>query len=505
MSVISYLDSYKVSHKWQYPENTEMVYSNWTIRGCRIPGVDSYVYFGIQYYIKEYLIKKWNEEFFNLPKEKALKRFRKVLKNSLGVTDITHYEKLHDLGYLPIEMMSLPEGSQVPLRVPCFTMHNTHPDFYWVTNMLETITSCVIWGMINNAHVGRQYAIIRKKYLSITDSLSNPIEPFLNHNFAYRGIMGNEAAIITDAAWLIFSQGSDTVPTIEFMEDYYNADSDKELISASIPATEHSVACAGGKDGEVETFKRMINLYKNTSKVFSFVCDTWDYFNFISKTLKEQKDFLLESGCKCVLRPDSSPKTPYEIICGDLEAEPGTPEYKGSLEILWDIFGGTYNEKGFRVLHPQIGLIYGEAISPELYEKILNKMVEMKFCVSNLVVGVGSYSQVYNQTRDTFKQAFKATAVQIEGKLVEIFKDPKTDTSGKKSAKGLLMVYLDENGEYALKDQCTWEEVYSEKNQLKPIFKDGVLLKEVSLAEIRERAKIALEKDLIKEKHLETV
>lgn len=497
MSILSYLDSYKVSHKWQYPEKTELVYSNWTIRGSRIEGINSYTFFGLQYYIKEYLINQWNKEFFNLPKEKALKRFKKVLNNSLGVTDISHYEKLHDLGYLPIEIMALPEGSSVSLRTPCFTLHNTHPEFYWVTNMLETITSCVVWGMINNANVSKQYAKIRKKYLSVTDKVSNPLEQFLNHNFAYRGMFGNEAAIISDAAWLIFSRGSDTVPTIEFMEDYYNADSDNELISASIPATEHSVACAGGKDGEVETFKRMINLYKDTTKIFSFVCDTWDYFNFISNTLRDEKEYLLNSGCKCVVRPDSSPKTPYEIICGDLEAEPGTPEHKGSLEILWEIFGGSYNEKGFRVLHPQIGLIYGEAISPELYEKILKRMIEMNFCVSNLVVGVGSYSQVFNQTRDTLKQAFKATAVQIDGKLVDIFKDPKTDNSGKKSAKGLLIVYKDENGEFKLKDGCTWEEVYSEKNEMKTIFKDGKLLKETSLSEVRNIANEYLLKELL--------
>ena len=163
MSVLSYLDSYKVSHKWQYPEKTEMVYSNWTIRGSRIEGVNSYTFFGLQYYVKEYLINLWNKEFFNLPKEKALKRFKKVLKNSLGVTDISHYEKLHDLGYLPIEIMALPEGSSVSLRVPCFTLHNTHTEFYWVTNMLETITSCVVWGMINNSNVSKQYAKIRKK------------------------------------------------------------------------------------------------------------------------------------------------------------------------------------------------------------------------------------------------------------------------------------------------------------------------------------------------------
>lgn len=124
-------------------------------------------------------------------------------------------------------------------------------------------------------------------------------------------------------------------------------------------------------------------------------------------------------------------------------------------------------------------------------------MIEMNFCVSNLVVGVGSFSQVFNQTRDTLKQAFKATAVQIDGKLVDIFKDPKTDNSGKKSAKGLLVVYKDENGEFKLKDGCTWEEVYSEKNEMKTIFKDGKLLKETSLSEVRNIANEYLLKELV--------
>jgi nicotinamide phosphoribosyltransferase len=273
------------------------------------------------------------------------------------------------------------------------------------------------------------------------------------------------------------------------MEDYYGADSDKELISASIPATEHSVCSAGGKDGETETFRRLVNLYKDTTKIFSFVCDTWDYFNFISNTLKQEKQFLLDSGCKCVLRPDSSPKTPYEIICGDLDAEIGSNEYKGSLNILWEIFGGTINEKGFKVLNPQIGLIYGEAISPSLYDKILNRMIEMKFCVSNLTIGCGSMSQTLH-TRDSLKQAFKATAVQIDGVLIEIFKDPKTDTSGKKSAKGLLMVYKDENGNIKLKDQCSWDE--EKQGLLQTVFKDGKLFNETTLEEIRERLQATL-------------
>lgn len=481
-NILSLLDSYKISHKWQYPEGTEMVYSNWSIRSSRL-NTDYYVFFGLQYFIKEYLIDRWNTEFFQKPKEEALKRFRKTLKNSLGITDLSHYEALHDLGYLPIEIKALEEGSTAPIRVPCFTIKNTIPQFYWITNMLETLTSCVIWGMINNATVASKYSRIRKKYLSITDNVNHSMEGFLNHNFAYRGMMGNEAAIITDAAWLLFSNGSDTVPGIEFMEDYYGADSDKELISGSIAATEHSVSSAGGKDNEEETFIRLVDMYALGPKIFSNVSDTWDYFHFIDVTVRKRRQYIINSGCKVVYRPDSSPKTPYEIICGDEEAEVRSPEYKGTLELLWEIFGGSYNEKGFRVLHPQAGLIYGEAISPDLYEKICQKMIEMNFCISNLVIGVGSFSQTY-MTRDSLGQAFKATAVTINGELRDIFKDPKTDTSGKKSAKGLLSVQK-ENDILVLHDQQTWGQ--EQTGELKTVFLNGKLTKETTLTEIRER------------------
>lgn len=487
-NVLSLLDSYKISHPPQYPKDTQMVHSGWTIRGSRLP-VDYYIFFGLQYFLKEYFMFRWNDEFFSQGREAAMKRFRKTLKNSLNVTDLKHYEALHELGYLPLEVRALPEGSKVNLKVPCFTVHNTfehHPEFYWLTNSMEVIASCSLWGMINNATIAAMYAEIRRKYLQITVNGEHPMEPFLNHNFAYRGMMGNEAAVTTDAAWLLFSKGSDTVPGIEFMEDYYNADSDKELISCSIPATEHSVACAGGEHGEAETYRRMIDLYKNTSKIFSFVCDTWDYFHFLDVTVRENRQYHLESGCKVVLRPDSSKKTPLEIICGDEEEPKGSPEYKGSLNILWEIYGGTKNSEGFKVLHPQIGLIYGEAISPDLYQKILWKMVKMGYCVSNLVVGVGSYSQTYH-TRDTLKQAFKATAIVVDGELREIYKSPKTDDGTKKSARGLLTVRKGDNG-YYLKDQATWDEVESEDNCLKPVFRDGKLLKDWTLGEVREIA-----------------
>lgn len=484
-NILSLCDAYKISHMPCYPENTGLVYSNHTIRGSRIKNANYYVFFLLQYFIKEYLIKRFNEEFFDLPKEQALAPFKRRIKNYLGNIDLSHFDRLHDLGYLPVEIKALPEGSRIGLRIPCLTIHNTHPDFYWVTNYLETILSATIWGGINSATVIDLYAKIRDKYMDETcDDMS--LRDFILHDFSYRGMFGNEAALISGAAFLTRSCGTDIIPAIDFLEEYYNADSDKELIGASVPATEHSIQCAGTKENEFETYKRLITeVYPKG--IVSIVSDTWDYFGVLTKILPRLKDIITSRDGKVVIRPDSSPKTPLEIICGDKDAPNNTPEYKGSMQLLWEIFGGTTNSKGYKVLHPSIGLIYGEAISMDLYDKICYTLKLQGFATSNLVVGIGSYSMTYH-TRDSLKQAIKATYCEINGKPVEIFKDPKTDDGTKKSAKGLIAVYKNEDdGSYYMIDGATWEQ--ANNCELKTVFKDGKLLVDHKLSEIRDRLK----------------
>lgn len=485
-NILSLCDAYKISHAAQYPKGTTLVYSNWTIRGSRIKNADYYVFFAAQYFIKEYLIKRFSEEFFKLSKEEALAPFKRRITNYLGKMDLSHFEALHDLGYLPIEIKALPEGSRIPLRVPCMTIHNTHPDFYWVTNYLETIMSNTIWGGINSATVADLYASIRDKYLNETcTDLS--LRDFMIHDFSYRGMFCNEAALVSGSAFLLNSCGTDIIPAIDFLEEYYNADCTKELIGGSVPATEHSVACAGGKDGEEETLLRLMREVYPTG-IFSFVCDTWDYWHFLDVTVRKNSDEIKKRDGKVVFRPDSSPKTPLEIICGDKTLEDkNSPEYKGSIQLLWEIFGGTTNSRGCKVLHPSCGIIYGEAISMDLYENILSTLKSRGFAASNLVVGIGSFSMTYH-TRDSLKQAIKATYCEINGIGVEIFKDPKTDDGTKKSAKGLIAVYKNGyDGAYAMMDGVSWKEVNN--CELKTVFKDGKLLVDHTLSEIRGRLK----------------
>lgn len=478
-NILSLADAYKISHKFQYPKDTEIVYVNWTIRSSRLP-TDHYIFFGLQYFIKEYLIRRFNAEFFSLPKEQALKQFKRRINNFLGLTDLSHFDELHDLGYLPLVIKALPEGSKIGIRVPCMTMYNTLPQFYWLTNYIETILSTTLWGGIDSATVGHIFAGIRDKYFDLT-STDEIMRMFLLHDFSGRGMFGSEAGAISGGAFLLSSYGSDTIWAVDFLEEYYNANSDKEMVAASIPALEHSVACAGGEDGEENTLIRMITEVYPKGPV-SFISDTWDYFQLLNVVVRRNKDKIIVRDGKLIFRPDSSPKTPLEIICGDLDATINSLEYQGSLNILWDIFGGTINDKGYKVLDSHVGLIYGEAISIQLYEKILNTMEKMGFASSNLVVGIGSFSLQY-QTRDTLGQACKSTFVKIAGVDTPIFKDPKTDNSGKKSAKGLLQIWKDGQGEYTLNDNCTWEQ--EKDSYLEEVYRDGILLRDQCLEDIR--------------------
>lgn len=249
------------------------------------------------------------------------------------------------------------------------------------------------------------------------------------------------------------------------------------------PSTEHSVMCSYGAD-EFSAYKRLINEVF-PSGILSIVSDTYDYWNVITNLLPKLKADILNRDGKIVIRGDSG--DPVKIICGDNEAKKDSPAYKGTVELLWDIFGGEINSKGYKVLNSHIGTIYGDSITVERCIEICKGLSEKGFAVSNCVFGIGSYTYQYN-TRDTFGFALKATHAVINGEEKFIFKDPITDTGNfKKSQKGMCYVYR-EGEDILYKDELNLSEVegYTD-NLLKPVFKDGVLLRDFSLAEIRNK------------------
>lgn len=487
-SALTQCDFYKIDHRRQYPEGTTLVYSNLTPRSDKLspckqsPFYDGkMVVFGTQYFIK-YLHNLFRDNFFNEPKGQIVATFKKRIETSLGKDAITyeHIEALHDLGYLPITIKSLPEGTRVNMKVPILTIVNTLPNFFWVTNFLETILSASIWKLCTNASIAFEYKRILTHYAEKTGSDKSEIQ-FQAHDFSFRGMSGNMDAAASGMAHLISFVGTDSIPAIDMAEYYYNCDSSNELVGCSVPASEHSVMCLNSKETEIETFNRFITELYPTG-IVSIVSDTWDFWKVITEYLVELKPIIMARDGKVVIRPDSG--DPVDIICGN-HTDLNCPdwEFKGAIQCLWEIFGGTINEKGYKVLDPHIGLIYGDSITLELANKILTRLEEEHFASSNIVFGIGSYTYQYS-TRDSFGIAVKSTYGEVNGEAREIFKSPKTDSGIKNSAKGLLRIDLVE-GEYILKDQVSLEE--EKHGSLQIVYGSGNFHNQQSLSEIRTR------------------
>nr|WP_294927600.1 nicotinate phosphoribosyltransferase [uncultured Flavobacterium sp.] len=480
MNPLLLTDGYKVDHRRQYPDKTTLVYSNWTPRKSRIESLDEVVFFGLQYFIKKYIIHDFDAYFFKQPKEEVVKKYSRRINNYLGENQVgtKHIEDLHDLGYIPMVFKALPEGSSVPLRVPMFTMYNTIPEFFWLTNYFETLLSAVIWLPCNSATIAREYRKVLDKYADETSSVPDFVN-WQGHDFSMRGMGGIEAAITSAAGHLLSFTGSDTIPAIDFFEEYYNANSDTELIAGSVAATEHSVMCMGTTEGECETFKRLITeVYPKG--IVSIVSDTWDLWKVLTDYLPRLKEDIIAREGKVVIRPDSG--DPVDIICGNPTGK-NEQEKKGVIELLWDVFGGTTNAKGYKELVPQIGAIYGDSITVARATQICERLKAKGFASTNVVLGIGSFTYQYN-TRDTFGFAMKATYGEVDGEGRAIFKDPITDDGTKKSAKGLMKIDL-VDGVYQLTDNVSWEE--EKQGELKEVFRDGKLLAEQSLSDIRAR------------------
>ena len=786
MNILLLQDAYKLSHHKMYPEGTTQLYSYMCSRGSRVDGVNKVVFFGLQYYLKRYLM----EPITHKDKEQFIKYVRQMLGDAaVSPKILKDIDQLIEWGYLPLEIRALPEGSEIGHNIAMFTVTNTHPDFFWLTNFVETILS-KCWASVTAATTSLRLRRLMLKYSDQTCDDNSHVD-FQAHNFSDRGMSSVESAQISGAAHQISFLGTDNVCALPFLDEYYGGSE-----GYSVSADEHSIVCSYGRDYEFESYVQLLDKYP--VGILSLVSDTYDYFGVLTEFLPELKDKILSRDGKCVVRPDclddqskiltdsgwkyfkdlsnddlvaqvledktydfvkptriidqeyegdmyhitdfhgkidlmvtpdhrcvayrldgsefirpakdfkpttwerkklrspstnnhgdgiswyerfliavqadgcikkinkngsyyvsfdfkkerkhlrllnilnhlnfhyvvsyppsrggqsnfairvpstfsvyktfewvdtanlnyewandfieelkywdsnirnpgrfkydstvkenldkvelvaiaagkgvliseyqddrkeifsdvftahimddpyaggqsltktkvqykgriycvevpsgkilvkrnrgvcvtgnSSPKTPLEIVCGDPVAKYDSPEHIGTLELLWDIFGGTVNSKGYRVLDPHIGLIYGDAISYEMADKILTKMQEMGFASSNIVFGAGSWTFQY-VTRDTYSHAIKASSVVVNGERRDIFKDPKTGKA-KKSAKGLLAVYKDDKGEFYMKDQCTPEEVESPDNLMKIVFYKGITCNEQTFYEIRER------------------
>ncbi|NRT88076.1 nicotinate phosphoribosyltransferase [Clostridium beijerinckii] len=476
-------DFYKTIHHMCYAPGLTKLVSYWTPRMSRKENMDKVVMFGLQSFIKKYLIEYFDENFFAIPKDEIISEYKRVISRTMGsiAADTAHIEKLHDLGYLPIQIKAVQEGTRVNIKTPMIEITNTHDEFAWLVNYLETFMSCNIWQPMTSATIAYRYREIVEKYFNLT--VENGDVKKACGDFSMRGFSSIESAQVSSAGHLLSFTGTATISSILYLENYYNCNIENEIVGLGTPSTEHSVMCTYGTD-ELRAYKRLINEVF-PSGVISIVSDTYDYWNLITNILPILKEDILNRDGKVVIRGDSG--DPVKIICGDSEEPKDSPEYKGTVELLWDIFGGEINSKGYKVLNSHIGTIYGDSITVERCEEICKCLEQKGFAVSNCTFGIGSYTYQYN-TRDTFGFALKATHALINGEEKFIFKDPKTDTGNfKKSQKGMCYVYRD--GEDILyKDELTINEQEEYKdNLLEVVFKDGNLIKDYSLKEIREK------------------
>lgn len=460
-------DVYKLGHMRMYPKGTTKVYSYLCARSTKKE--QQALFFGLQPYLK--LLEKGASQ-------QDAEEFMSYYSEILGATppaDISEkIQALVNLGYIPLEIKAVPEGVVLDNKNVLATVTNTHPDFAWIVGFFESLL-LKVWNTTSVATLSYKFKRLATQFTKETSD-SDFLLPFLIHDFGYRGVSSEQTAELSGAAHLVNFCGTDTIPAVKFMKENYSASG---LIGASVPASEHSIHCSFGPSAqdELDYVNNMMDL--NPTGIVSVVSDAYDYWRMLTKTLPAVKDKILARDGKYVVRPDSG--DPKKILCGDPSAPEGSLEQKGTFRILEEIFGATVNSKGYKELNPKIGVIYGDGMYYDRYKDILQTMKDMGYANTNLVIGIGGLL-LQQHNRDDLGFAFKATYAEINGKAVELYKDPITDP-GKKSHKGLMKL-VKQDGKYVTLDQ----QADDLGGELVTVFKDGKVTKEYTLEEIRTRS-----------------
>ena len=576
-------DFYKLTHILQYRPELRELTSYLTPRGSRLKGVDKVVFFGLSAYVHSYVVENFNKNFFNRPWWDSCNEVKEVLKEGLGYSDemvaktINNLYDLHELGYLPVEINAVAEGTLVPMGVPCLEIKSTDPQFFWVGQALEASLSAAIWHPMVSATIAREYRKIARGAFFAT--VENGIdERTAMCDFSMRGQESNESAVNASVAWLTSMWNSSTVAARKHIQNVYGK-CDGNV--RGLTSTEHSVmtshACLDGGD-EIPTFKYLFDLYKNVS--FAAVCDSYDFWNVLTNILPnnfmKEIDERGKRGVFIGVRHDSA--EPVDALCGTVPVITATDvkeipsemvdgdeklfaisitieemerlnkigaidlvaikqfskwgckyfhngevvfrlnnlngsgfnrhvtndgneigwavatclnrsrswEEKGMVETMYEIFGGTVNSKGYKVLNPGIKAVYGDSITITRAKKIYERLAIKGFAANNVSLGVGSFSfqALENEdgtlspfTRDTFSVAIKCTHskyVDEHGTVCErhVYKSPK-NFSGKRSQKGLCRIFFNEDSELTYEDELYEADLVGKNSALIPYFKDG--------------------------------
>lgn len=458
-------DVYKMGHLEQYPPGTTKVYSYLLARSDK--KMPATLFYGLQYYLKMLEAKPTKEMM-----DEFLFYRQRILGRPASKEVEFQLSALVKLGYFPLKIKAVREGQTIPVRNVLMTIENTVPGFHWVVGFFESLL-LKVWNTCTVASYSNKLRKLCKKYADETCDDAGHL-PFQVHDFGYRGCSSDETAMLSGSAHLINFLGTDTVKALKLIIDTYGC---SDPIGLSVPATEHSVMCAYGQENELKAFERILDL--NPEGIVSIVSDTYDLWNVLTNFAQKLKGRILDRKGKVVFRPDSG--DPPKIICGDPDAGTGSDEWLGSLQLLDRSFGHSVNSKGFRVINPKVGLIYGDGMFFERLERTLALMKELGYASSNLVIGIGGLL-LQQHSRDDFGFAIKATFAEVNGQMRELIKDPVTDTK-KKSHKGLLALYKDARGRYYTKDQCTPDEEAA--SLLETAYQDGKIVRRTSFDEIR--------------------
>lgn len=474
-------DTYKQVHHNMFPRGLTKLVSYWTPRRSMLKEQDHMVFFGLQAFIKEYLITYFKRDFFKLSTDEVQELYTISMDIQLGEGnyDISPILKLHELGYLPIQIRALPEGTLVPMGVPCIEITNTHPDFVWVVQWIECILQVELWKPCAHATIGHMYRELANFYYKKTcDDILRP--EMACSDFGMRGMSCMEEAERCSVAWLLSFDKTSTIPAIDYLDKYYFNDCSVSHIGIGAISTEHAVMASNyAVDGDEITFvKRLLTeLYPNAS--FSMVSDTYDYWNMIDNILPACKKEIMQHNGKLLVRPDSGDMVEISVK---------------TIEKLWNTFEGSVNSKGYKVLDPHIGIIYGDGCTLNNVKKVWEELEKKGFAANNIVFGVGAFcfsavvepdGRMVVVTRDMFGIAMKATYGIVNGEPIMIYKDPKTDTSHlKKSHKGCCRIYYDDNEELQCEDG--YDDVFGD-GTLRTVFVNGKIYNKETFEDIRER------------------
>lgn len=545
-------DSYKVSHINFEIDGVKEIYSNFTPRFSKYmeemlgKAYDKkYVVFGVQWMLMR-LHMMAKKGFFDRKWDDVLSEFKSVHTAYIGNTNFDHFKKLHTLGYIPIKVKTLDEGTVAPVGVPFLTVQNTLPEFEWLPNYLETLFSTDLWKPITIATIAREYRLNGNKFAIQTKGNIEGVE-WQNHDFSCRGQSGLEGSAINGVAFLLSSCGTDNIPALWAADKFYDSTNNDGLLAESVQANEHSIVTLGiltecskaALNNEIidlveaeYRYKKWLLTERFKTGIVSDVSDSFDYWSHITINLPKLKDVIMARDGKYVVRGDSG--NPVHIIAGykildlteSFDSTDGAlskyhnwyetnvevikvgsnytlleplldgdecyglhpksiteSEALGTIQYLWNIFGGTVNELGFKELDSHIGMIYGDGITIQRQTDILTRLQNKGFVSTSIVFGAGSYS-LNLVGRDHLGMAIKATnaVIELDGHDVStaIYKDPKTDSS-KKSLKGRIKV----NDDLTYTDNVSLDE--SNTGLLTDVYVDGQFKKLTNVFEIREK------------------